>query len=515
MNSSFGAFDDTSSLLHESEERYRLLVDNIRDYAIFMLDTEGKVVTWNDGAKRIKGYEPADIIGKHFSVFYTEEDIARDYPGYELQQARKTGRYEDEGWRVRKDGTLFWANVIITVIINNNNEFIGFSKITHDLTERKKLQDKLAMANLELQENERRSRLLIESVRDYAILMLSPEGNIVTWNVGAERLTGYSASEAVGKHFSMIYSNEAIDSAYPEYELRKAVSNGRFEDEGWRIRKDGSAIWAHVVITPLFDSDNVLFGFTKITKDLSERRRNEELMLKNRELLRVNTDLDNFVYTASHDLKAPIANLEGLVRLLKDEIGTEASKYQDVFSRMNSSISRLNNVIRDLTEITKVQQQNHLNNEEVNIEETLQEIEESLEETIREKNAEIIKDIASFKTLRYSRKNFRSILYNLLSNALKYSSPGLSPVVTIKTEMPDADTLMLSVADNGLGFETSQKKKMFSMFKRMHTHVEGSGLGLYLVKRMLDNTGDRIEATSEVGKGAVFQVFFNLGKKDI
>ncbi len=495
--------------LKESEERFRLMVEGVKDYAIFMLDPAGNVATWNEGAERIKGYKASEIIGKHFSKFYSREAVKTGFPLYELEQAKKVGRFEDEGLRYRKDGSTFFANVVITAVYNEKKELIGFSKITRDLTEKKRLEEQLYRANEELRESEEKARLLIDSVKDYAIYMLSPDGYIATWNAGAERIKGYKASEVIGKHFSKFYSREAIENGFPQYELEQAKKNGRFEDEGWRIRKDGTAIWVNVVITAVYNEDNRLLGFTKITRDLSERKKNEELMRKNKELLKINTDLDNFIYTASHDLKAPISNLEGLVTLLKDDLGESTTQHQEILDRVDHSIGRLRKVISDLTEITKVEQDSTVV-EEINLPELYEDIAESLGEVMNVSGVTLKAEFDEHKMLKYSRKNLRSVLYNLITNAIKYASPDKKPEVIVKTELVQPHELLLTVSDNGLGIEQSQQPKIFSMFKRMHQHVEGSGVGLYIVKRILENSGDRIEVESEVGKGSTFKVYFKL-----
>ncbi|WPP50614.1 PAS domain-containing protein [Catalinimonas niigatensis] len=285
----------SKQFLAESEVSYQLMIDSVKDYAIFMLDPQGYISSWNSGAEKLKGYTKAEILHQHFSVFYTEQDIQRNHPAYVLQTAEKEGRFEDEGWRVKKDGSLFWANVVISLIYNEQKKIIGFSKVTRDLTERKALEDKLIEAKEELRESEERSRRLIETVKDYAIFLLTPEGRIATWNEGAKRIKGYEAEEIIGCHFSKFYPPEAIMAQYPQFELAKAMEDGRFEDEGWRIKKDGSMFWANVVITPVYDDQKQHIGFTKITRDLSERVRNEALMKKNIALHKINTDLDNFV----------------------------------------------------------------------------------------------------------------------------------------------------------------------------------------------------------------------------
>ena len=501
-------FKATTELLAENEDLYKLLVQGISDYAVFLLGPTGIIQTWNTGAEKIVGYPPEEIIGQHFSKFYPKAANDIGHPDMELKYAAEYGRFEEEGWRVRKDGSTFWANVVIAAIRSkDDNRLIGYSKITRDLTEKKLLEDKLSRALVELKESEERARLLTEGVKDYAIFMLNPDGVVATWNHGAEKIKGYKAEEIIGKHFSVFYSEEAREQKYTEYEISRALQDGRFEDEGWRVRKDGSTFWANVLITPVYNAANKLIGFTKITRDLSERRKNEELMRKNKELHRMNTDLDNFVYTASHDLKAPISNLEGLILLLKSDLGAELGKHQEVITRIDNSINRLNSIIFDLTDVTRLKYEES-RVEVVSLDELVAEVEGSLENLFYASNAVLEKDFSGFDKLSYSRKNLRSILFNLISNAIKYASPERRPLIRIKTERRGKQYI-LSVEDNGLGIEEKHKQKIFSMYRRLHTHVEGTGLGLYLVKRILENSEDRIEVESQPGKGSIFRLYFH------
>lgn len=246
------------------ERRFRLLVESVQDYAIFMLDPQGRITSWNSGAERIKRYKPDEIIGEHFSKFYTPEDLASGKPERLLGIAVREGRAEDEGWRVRKNGEKFWARVTLTAIHDETGELIGFGKVTRDLTDRK-------VAEEALHRQEERLRLFVTAVQDYALFMLDSDGRVVTWNTGAERIKGYKASEIVGRHFSVFYPEEDLRNRKPERELEGAVKEGRFEDYGWRIRKDGSKFWANVVITAVRDAEGKLIGFGKVTRDLTER----------------------------------------------------------------------------------------------------------------------------------------------------------------------------------------------------------------------------------------------------
>ena len=229
-----------------------------------MLDQNGRVATWNAGAQRAKGYTPSDIIGRHFSVFYSEEDRRMGKPEKLLETAAKQGRVSDEGWRVRQDGTVFWASVTITAIRDEKGTLIGFGKVTRDLTERKQREESL-------RQSEERFRLLVSGVQDYAIFMLDEKGYVASWNDGAQRIKGYLPEEIIGQHFSRFYPEEDVRSGKPAWELVIAEKEGHFEDEGWRIRKDGSRFWANVIITPVRNDAGQLLGFSKVTRDFTER----------------------------------------------------------------------------------------------------------------------------------------------------------------------------------------------------------------------------------------------------
>jgi PAS domain S-box-containing protein len=265
------------------DEPYRRLVEGVRDYAIFLLDTEGHVMSWNQGAERIKGYTAGEIIGKHFSVFYPRSALDKGWPQHELETAKRLGRFEDEGWRMRKDGSMFWANIVITAIRDDAGRLLGYSKIARDQTERRQNEERLRTS-------EERFRLLVQGAQDYAIFLLDNTGHVMSWNEGAQRIKGYTADEIIGKHISIFYPREAQQSNWPQRELEEAVRLGRFEDEGWRVRKDGSRFWANVVIAALRDSEGVHRGFSKITRDLTERRAHEERLRQSEERFRLLVD---------------------------------------------------------------------------------------------------------------------------------------------------------------------------------------------------------------------------------
>ena len=323
------------------QDVFQRLVEAAQDYAIFVLDPGGNIVSWNVGAQRIKGYAAQEVIGRHFSIFYPEEARRRKWPEHELEIAATQGRFEDEGWRVRKDGTRFWANVVITAMRNAAGELRGFSKITRELTERRASEERL-------RRSEERFRLLVESVKDYAIFMLDPDGRIVSWNAGAQRISGYAAQEVLGRHFSLLYPEEARRKNWPEQELAAAREQGRFEEEGVRVRKDGSTFWANVLLTPVFDPPGTLHGYAKVTRDLSDLRRIEALEKSGRQT-------SEFLAMLAHELRNPLAPIANALKLLSRRPSADPTELwvREVLERQTGQMSRLVDDLLDVSRVTR------------------------------------------------------------------------------------------------------------------------------------------------------------------
>jgi PAS domain S-box-containing protein len=479
----------------QSEDRFRLLVESVRDYAIFMLDVDGRVTSWNAGAERIKGYAPGEIIGHHFSKFYPADAVAAQWPQQELEMAKRDGRFEDEGWRVRKDGTQFWANVIITALYDKSGTLRGFGKVTRDLSERRNHEERVRAS-------EERFRMLVEGVRDYAIFMLDPQGRVVSWNAGAERIKGYKPEEIIGQHFSTFYPPEAIERDWPEYELQVARKEGRFEDEGWRVRKDRSLFWANVLITPLYGEDGMLRGYSKVTRDLTERKHVEALEEGRRQM-------SEFLAMLGHELRNPLAPIRNAVHVMaRKKLDPTASEWcRDVIDRQVSQLARLVDDLLDVTRITSGKITIHKEPMDVNL---------ALERAVESSRPALDARRHTFKLSLSAAPvmvdgdmvRLSQALLNLLNNAAKYTPEGGVVSCSVKRENGHA---VVRVRDNGIGIPRDLLPKIFELFVQGDRSLDrsegGLGVGLTLVDRLVRLHGGTVHAESAgPGMGSEFIV---------
>lgn len=510
----------TELALRASEERFRLMVEGVRDYAIFMLDPGGYIMTWNDGAMRLKGYKPNEIIGRHFSTFYIAEDLATRKPERELKIAVATGKYEEEGWRIKKDGSLFWANIVITALFNEQNKLIGFSKVTRDLTERRESEERL-------RQSEERYRALVEQLTDYGIFMLDEKGRIVSWNEGAKRIKGYQANEIIGKYFSIFYPEEDILNGKPAMELRVAKAEGKYEEEGWRRRKDGSRFWAGVVITAVYNHEGAHIGFSKVTKDLTERKETEnalresheryrqlasQLKVTNAELSYANQELEQFTSIASHDLQEPIRTIKSFLQLIGQKISQ--GQYDQVQGYLNKSImaaDRMRELIRNLLHYSQLTQ-NEVTVEKVMVLDVVNEALQNLKSSVENSGAQVTVE-SDVKVFEGDRVQIVQLLQNLLSNAFKFTNKE-APQVVVRCRKENG-YVKFSVADNGIGISQGDMDKVFEIFRRLHTAKEypGTGIGLAICKKIVDRHHGRIWTESEPGKGTTF--YFTINEETI
>lgn len=529
--------DDLARMLEEfriGEERFHRMISEVQDYAILLLSKDGIVENWNKGAEKIKGYSEKEIIGKNFRIFYPPEDQESHLPDRLLGQASIEGRAEHEGWRVRKDGSRFWGGIIITALRDAKGDIIGFSKVTRDLTERRnnelraqKFTDDLRKKNELLRQSEDRYHRMISEVEDYVIILLSPEGIIENWNKGAEKIKGYSAEEVVGKHFSIFYSEEDREKGIPDKLLSEAKKNNKALHDGWRLRKDGTTFWGSVVMTALHNDQNELIGFTKVTRDLTEKKMTEDRLIattikleeKNKELERMNEELSSFAYISSHDLQEPLRKIQTFSdRIMDLEYKNLSEKGKDYFQRMQRGASRMQQLIRDILTYSRTTT-SEKKFEPTDLNDLLTQSKIELEVMIMEKKAVI--ESPHLPTLKVIPFQMQQLFNNLINNALKFSKDHSPPRITIRSEIVDADSLQspypvavkkychLTFQDQGIGFEPMYANKIFEVFQRLHGRSEfgGTGIGLAICKKIVENHHGMISAESDLNQGATFHIY--------
>ena len=477
------------------EDPFAQLVDGVHDYAIFLLDARGCVASWNQGAERIKGYRPEEIIGRHFSTFYPDEARRRGWPEQELETAAQKGRFEDEGWRLRKDGRPFWANVVITALRDASGELRGFSKITRDLTARRQ-QEEL------LRQSEERFRLLVEGVKDYAIFMLDPTGRVVSWNGGAERVSGYKAEEIIGRHFSALYPEESVRKKWPEQELAMAREHGRFEDEGVRLRKNGLTFWANATVTPVYDPNGALVGYAAVTRDLTDRKRVEALE-------RAERQTNEFLAMLAHELRNPLAPIHNALQLLAKKPPADATEQwvREVLQRQTAQMSRLVDDLLDVSRITRAAIS--LERKPLDLRHVLRAAVDASMQWFEERGHELDVQLPD-EALPVSGDQARlgQVVQNLLHNAAKYTPEGGRIELRARK---DGGMAEVRIKDSGIGMEPELVRSAFELFRQGAQALDraqgGLGVGLTLVQRLVGMHGGTVEARSAgAGQGSEFIV---------
>jgi len=603
-----------------SEEQLRLLIDSIRDYAIFMVDPHGCVATWNVGAEAIKGYSSEEIIGKHLATFYTQEDRDAQKPNRLLQIAASEGRVEEEGWRVRRDGTRFWAEVVITAIRRPAGELVGFATVNRDLTKRREaeqrlkltqetlsatlysigdgvlatddqsritiintvaehltgwsereamgrpVQDVFHIVNEEtrakafnpidrvlkegvvvglanhtaliardgterpiadsgapirdadgrtrgavlvfrdvteerraqdvLRQSEETLRLMIASVHDYAIFLLDPVGHVATWNPGAERIKGYRADEIIGAHFSRFFTPEDVEARKPELELESAARDGRFEVETWRVRKDGSHFWANVVISAVRDENGKLRGFTKVTRDLTERRKADEerfRLAQTREAVRLR---DEFLSIASHELRTPLTALQLQLHIVSERFSGDEALGARIHKALRAG-GRLADLIETLMDVSRIATGRlELRFETFDLVVAAREVGERLRDSATQAGCALSFEGDASVVGTWDRLRVEQLVTNLVANAIKYA-PGAPIVVTVRKEDGDG---VLEIRDRGPGIREDALARIFERFERAAAPGSGGmGLGLYVARQITEAHRGSITANNVDG----------------
>lgn len=495
-------------------QRFQLLIDSVVDYAIFMLDADGNVLTWNSGAERLKGYSSHEIVGQHFSRFYTPEDLSTDLPARALAVARETGRFHGEGWRVRQNGERFWALVVIDAIRNEHGELLGFAKVTRDITERQQ-------AHIDLLESERRYRRLVEAVVDYAIFQLDPDGNVATWNRGAERIKGYSSGEIIGQHFSRFYTDEDRAAGLPARALRTAAQEGRYEAEGRRVRKDGTEFWASVVIDAIRDDDGRLAGFAKVTRDITERVENQRKLKETETQLAASQKLEAVGQLSggiAHDfnnlLMIVLGNLETIERAGR-QLGSNPTLERAVKNARRGA-ERATALTSRLLAFSRRQA---LDPKPLNVNSFVTGTAEFLQRTLGEQVELEAVGSAGLWTIEVDVNQLESAILNLALNARDAMPDGGKLTLEAQNivvdddyarrnpEVPKGQYVVICVSDTGTGMSEDVLSRAFEPFFTTKEPGHGTGLGLSQVYGFLKQSGGHAKIYSEVGHGTTIKLY--------
>jgi PAS domain S-box-containing protein len=489
-------------------ERFELLIGAVKDYAIYLLDLEGNVATWNTGAERFKGYTAQEIIGQHFSRFYTPEDLAKGLPARALQIARDQGRFEAEGWRLRKDGSRFWTHVVIDPVVENG-AVIGFAKITRDVSDKKATADALL-------ESERRFRLLVQGVRDYAIYMLDPEGRVSNWNAGAEAIKRYTADEIVGRHFSIFYTPEDQARGEPARALATALAEGKFEGEAQRVRKGGERFWAHVLIDPIHDDAGRLLGFAKVTRDITERRRAQEEIDRSRDAL-VQAQKMEAIGRLTGGVAHDFNNLLTVIRASADYLrrpGLSEEKRTRYVDAIAETAGRATVLTGQLLAFARRQP---LQPEVFDVGARLRSLQQIISTTIGALVSVEVELPDAVHSVMADPSQFETAVLNMIINArdamprggaIRITAGSVDHVPAVRGHAPaSGDFVAIQIIDTGSGMDSDTVGRIFEPFFTTKDVDKGTGLGLSQVYGFAKQSRGEIAVTSQLGAGTTFTLY--------
>jgi PAS domain S-box-containing protein len=489
-----------------SKDPFRLLVQSIVDYAIYMLDRQGRITSWNPGAERIKGFAAEEIVGKHFSTFYTGEDRKAGVPEKVLETARREGKFQGEGWRVRKDGSRFWASVVVDAIKNEKGELIGFAKITRDMTDKREAEESLL-------EVERRFRILVQGVTDYAIYMLDAEGRVTDWNAGAERIKGYSPGEIIGEHFSRFYTPDDLKAGVPKRALETARETGCYEAEGWRMRKDGSRFWASVVVDAIRDQDGKLIGFAKITRDMTEKRETQLRLEESREQLFRSQKMEalgQLTGGLAHDFNNLLTAILGASDLALRNLD-HPEKLRRMIDGVRNSAQRGAGLTKQLLAFARA---TPLEIKQIDLKGFFAEVTMLIRPSLRS-NIELVTEISDqLWPTDADAGALELAILNLAFNARDAMPQGgtlrISAGNVVLSGEPEGLTgehVALRIADTGTGMAPEVMDRVFEPFFTTKSFGEGTGLGLSQVFGFAKQIGGAVAVESNEGQGSAFTLY--------
>ena len=486
------AVSEASSWLQDRRHAFDDVVARIEEYAVFTLTSAGAILDWNSGAERIFGHEASDVIGRHYACFFSEEEQRAGVPDAALAIAVAEGSFDGEGWRQRQDGEPFWGHITLAALRSRGGGMEGFVQITRDLTQRRMTMEALRLS-------EERFRLLVECVQGHAIFMLDPEGHVVSWNSGARRVKGYEEDEIIGRHFSVFYPPEEVDAGLPRELLALAWKEGKVEEEGWRVRKDGTRFLGHIVITAVFEPGGELRGFAKFTRDLSDRRQVETLREAGRRK-------DSFLAMLAHELRNPLAPiLPGVDIILR--CATDPEKVSEVAGMLRRQVEQMARLIEDLVDVSRFNTGKiELRKVRGPLAEVTERALEAVKPAIEAKQQLLSVDIPQDLHIEADPHRLAQVISNLLSNASKFTPPGGR--ISLSAEVARGEMLKIVVKDDGKGIEQEEIDSIFELFEQGGAEATGGlGIGLTLVRSLAELHGGEVSVRSQgTGAGSEFTV---------
>ncbi|WP_241558007.1 hybrid sensor histidine kinase/response regulator [Falsirhodobacter deserti] len=499
--------------LNSDDDRNRLLLEAITDYAIYMLDADGRVSSWNPGARRFKGYTEPEILGHHFSRFYTDEDKARGVPERALRTAAQEGRFENEGWRVRKDGSRFWAHVIIDPILSPSGDLLGFAKITRDLTEKRAAEEAL-------HRSQEQFRILVQGVTDYAIYMLDPTGQVASWNAGARRIKGYAPEEIIGQHFSRFYTDEDRQDGLPQRALETAEREGRFEHEGWRVRKDGTRFWASAVVDAIWDDDGHLIGFAKVTRDITEKMEAQRALEQAQEELLQSRKMEALGQLAggvAHDFNNLLAAISSSLELLQKRLPDDPRAAR----LLETALQGVRRGASLTSRLLAFSRQQPLEPQAVDLTTLVRGMSDLLSLSLGSAIAIETHAPLALPPAMVDPAQLELALLNVAANARDAMPEGGILTITFSSAEVSAGQVpglaggsyvCVILSDTGTGMDAETLRRAADPFFTTKEVGRGTGLGLSLVHGLLEESGGRLVLSSRVNEGTKAELWLPVAQ---
>lgn len=517
--------------IRESEERFRIIA-NLVPIIIWMTDAEGNCKYVNNRWTEFTGRESQDGYGSKWADWIhpdEREKIILEFAGCIAGSKAFSCKFRYLG--ANGDYARYQSNAIPR--FNEHGALVGYIGVFQNIEQQEQLlsylENQAAQSKEEFRQSEARYYQMIAEVQDYAVILLSPDGIIQNWNIGAQFIKGYASEEIVGENFSQFYTPEDRNAHLPQKLLEQAAQSGRVTHEGWRVRKDGTRFWGSVAITALHDENNNITGFSKVTRDLTVRKaaedalkqKNQELEKMNGELEKMNQELTSFAYISSHDLQEPLRKIQTFCsRIVELERGKFSEKGEDYLNRIQTAANRMRVLINDLLTYSRTTAEGKFVLTDLNV--LLEDVKNELKETFEDKHAAL--ESSLLPTLSVIPFQFYQLFFNLLSNALKFSKEAVPLRILVKADIVSGDDLPgagndpqkvyhhISISDNGIGFEPEYNAKIFEVFQRLHSRdeYEGTGVGLAICRKIVQNHNGMISAEGLANEGATFHIYIPL-----